>query len=143
MAHIPYGYNVQSGRAAIEPDASRRVTELFRLYLSGLSLSDAACQAGIQRCHASVAKMLTCKKYLGDAFYPPLISADVFEQAYIEKVKRARMLGRIREPELKHPPAKNVRFTASTPELLYEDPFAQAEYAYHLIKSEVIKDAGC
>jgi len=50
------------------------------------------------------------------------------------------MLGRIREPSPKKETIKRFRFTMPTPEQLYADPFKQAEYAYSLIESEVIKD---
>ena len=80
------------------------------------------------------------KRYLGDDFYPPIIDEDTFKQAEAERIKRARMLGRIREQAEPKKAFVRMRFTAPSPESLYEDPFAQAEYAYSLIESEVIAD---
>ena len=140
MAHTPYGYIIKNGIAVIDDRSANQVKELFHAYLSGLSLTDAAKRAGIKRCHSSIAKMLTCKRYLGDAFYPPIIDEDTFKQAEAEKIKRARMLGRIREQVEPKKSFVRMRFSAPSPETLYEDPFTQAEYAYSLIESEVIAD---
>jgi len=140
MAHTPYGYIIKNGIAVIDDRAANQVKELFHAYLSGLSLADAAKRAGIKRCHSSIAKMLTCKRYLGDAFYPPIIDEDTFKQAEAEKIKRARILGRIREQVEPKNSLVRMRFSAPSPETLYEDPFTQAEYAYSLIESEVIAD---
>jgi len=140
MAHTPYVYIIKNGIAVIDDRSANQVKELFHAYLSGLSLTDAAKRAGIKRCHSSIAKMLTCKRYLGDAFYPPIIDEDTFKQAEAEKIKRARMLGRIREQVEPKNSLVRMRFLAPSPETLYEDPFTQAEYAYSLIESEVIAD---
>jgi len=140
MAHTPYGYIIKNGIAFIDDKSANQVKELFRAYLSGLSLADAAKRAGIKRCHSSIAKMLTCRRYLGDAFYPPIIDEDTFKQAGAEKIKRARMLGRIREQAEPKKTLERMRFSAPSPETLYEDHFTQAEYAYSLIESEAIAD---
>ena len=140
MAHTPYGYIIKNGIAFIDDKLANQVKELFHAYISGFSLVDAAKRAGIKRCHSSIAKMLTCKRYLGDAFYPPIIDEDTFKQAEAEKIKRARMLGRIREKAEPKKSLERMRFSAPSPEALYEDPFTQAEYAYSLIESEVIAD---
>jgi len=140
MAHTPYGYIIKNGIAFIDDKLANQVKELFHAYISGFSLVDTAKRAGIKRCHSSIAKMLTCKRYLGDAFYPPIIDEDTFKQAEAEKIKRARMLGRIREKAEPKKSLERMRFSAPSPETLYEDPFTQAEYAYSLIESEVIAD---
>jgi len=142
MAHTPYGYIIKNGIAFIDDKLANQVKELFHAYISGFSLVDAAKRAGIKRCHSSIAKMLTCKRYLGDAFYPPIIDEDTFKQAEAEKIKRARMLGRIREKAEPKKSLERMRFSAPSPETLYEDPFTQAEYAYSLIESEVIEYGG-
>ena len=140
MVHTPYGYIIKNGIAVIDDRSANQVKELFRAYLSGLSLADAAKRAGIKRCHSSIAKMLTCRRYLGDAFYPPIIDEDTFKQTEAKKIKRARMLGRIREQVEPKNSLVRMCFSALSPETLYEDPFTQAEYAYSLIESEVIAD---
>ena len=140
MPHIPYGYKIENGIAVADQEAAARVKELYRIYLSGLSLSNAAKEAGIKGYHASIARMLTNKRYLGDGYYPQIIDKDTFDQAEAERLRRAEMLGRIREPAAKEKNLKRYWFSIAKLEHLYDDPFKQAEYAYSLIESEVIED---
>jgi DNA invertase Pin-like site-specific DNA recombinase len=95
MSHIPFGYTIQNGRAVVNEKEAVKIKELFEAYLSGLSLTEAAKKAGIKRYHTSIARMLTDKRYVEDKFYPPIISRDTFEEALLEKRKRAEALGRI------------------------------------------------
>ena len=137
MQHVLYGYMIQDGKAVIDQPAALKLKELYKAYLSGLSLIDAAEKAGIKRYHSTVAKMLT---NLGDDYYPQIIDNDIFEQVQAEKLKRAQMLGKIKKPSPKINVIKQFRFSMPTPEQLYDDPFRQAEYVYSLIESEVIKN---
>ena len=84
--------------------------------------------------------MLADKRYVEDKFYPPIISRDTFEKAQLERRRRAEALGRIYEHNGNEKKCLNFRFHASMPDKQYDDPFQQAEYAYSLIKSEVILD---
>lgn len=140
MGHTPYGYKIQDGKAVVDPVEASQLKELFEGYLSGLSMKDAAKQSGIKSYHATVAKMLTNKKYHGDAYYPQIIERDIFEQAGAEKLRRAKKLGRVREPAPREERLKKYKFTMPELEKLYENPFQQAEYAYNLIESEVVED---
>ncbi|WP_281742761.1 recombinase [Tepidanaerobacter syntrophicus] len=140
MSHIPFGYSIQNGRAVVNEKEAVKIKELFEAYLSGLSLTEAAKKAGIKRYHTSIARMLTDKRYVEDNFYPSIISRDIFEEAQLERRRRAEALGRIYEHKGNEKKCLNFRFHASMPDKLYDDPFQQAEYAYSLIKSEVILD---
>jgi hypothetical protein len=140
MSHIPFGYTIQNGRAVVNEEEAVKIKKLFEAYLSGLSLTEAAKNAGIKRYHTSIARMLTDKRYVEDKFYPPIISRDTFEEAQLEKRRRAEALGRIYEHKGNEKKYLNFRFYASLPDKLYDDPFQQAEYAYSLIGSEVISD---
>lgn len=140
MSHIPFGYIIQNGRAVINEEEAVKIKKLFEVYLSGLSLSEAAQKAGIKRYHTSVARMLADKRYVEDKFYPPIISRDTFEKAQLERRRRAEALGRIYEHKGNEKKILNFKFHASMPDNLYDDPFKQAEYAYSLIRSEVISD---
>ena len=42
MSHIPFGYTIQNGRAVINEEEAVKIKKLFKVYLSGLSLSEAA-----------------------------------------------------------------------------------------------------
>jgi hypothetical protein len=140
MSHIPFGYAIQNGRAVVNKEEAVKIKKLFEVYLSGLSLSKAAQKAGIKRYHTSVARMLADKRYVEDKFYPPIISKDTFEKAQLERHRRAETLGRIYDHKGNEEKYLNFRFHASMPDNLYDDPFQQAEYAYSLIRSEVISD---
>jgi len=138
--HIPFGYIIKNGKAIFDEKAATQIRDLFQLYLSGLSLADAAEKAGIKRCHASISRILTNKRYLGDDFYPQIINEEIFKQVEMEKLRRAQMLGRIREQEIPKSVIRKLQFAAQAPQHLYDDPFQQAEYAYSLIESKVIAD---
>lgn len=140
MPHIPYGYKIVEGKAVVDQMEASKLKELFNAYLSGLSLMDAAEKAGIKRYHATIARMLTNKRYLGDEYYPKIIDRDTFYKVEDEKIRRAKMLGRIWDGKPKDEVNKSFRFSMPTPDELYDDPFKQAEYAYSLIESEVIHD---
>lgn len=55
-------------------------------------------------------------------------------------MSRARALGRVRELKGKTEKPFPTRFTMPAVNTVYEDPFAQAAYAYSLIESEVAID---
>ena len=94
MRHIPYGYRIENGRAVLEPDEARRVRAFFEDYIRGASQQEAAKQNGILRAQATLGNMLRDKKYLGDGFYPPIISRETFERAQEERKRREKSLGR-------------------------------------------------
>lgn len=137
MGHTPYGYRIENGKAVVDEIASEKVKYLYKGYLEGLSLKDAAKKAGIDCYHSTVAKMLQNKHYLGDEFYPPIIDEDTFEKAKTEKQKRAEKLGRVWDPKEEAQVDPEMKFKAKPLEEKYDNPFKQAEYAYSLIESEV------
>ena len=137
MGHTPYGYRIENGKAVVDEIASEKVKYLYKGYLEGLSLKDAAKKAGIDCYHATASKMLQNKHYLGDEFYPPIIDEDTFEKAKTEKQKRAEKLGRVWDPKEEAQVDPEMKFKAKPLEEKYDNPFKQAEYAYSLIESEV------
>ncbi len=137
MGHTPYGYRIEYGNAVVDEIAAEKVRNLYRGYLAGLSLKDAAKKAGIDCYHSTAAKILQNKHYLGDDFYPPIIDEETFEKAKTERQKRAEKLGRIWEPKEEPKTDLEMKFKAKPLEQKYDNPFKQAEYAYSLIESEV------
>lgn len=133
MGHIPYGYTIENGKAAVNHAKAEQVVALFNAYLSGFSLTAAAKKAGICRCHASIAKMLADIRYVKDAFYAPVIDEGLFEKVQTERLRRAELSGRIREHKKKKV-FQVLNFSAPSPQRLYDDPFKQSEYAYSLIE---------
>jgi hypothetical protein len=109
-------YIIQNGRAVIYEEEAIKIKKLFEVYLSGLSLAEAAQKAGIKRYHTSVARMLADKRYVEDKFYPPIISRDTFEKAQLERRRRAEALGRIYEHKGNEKKCLNFRFHASMPD---------------------------
>ncbi|MDD4360492.1 MAG: recombinase, partial [Syntrophaceticus sp.] len=80
--------------------------------------------------------MLQNKRYLGDEYYPVIIDPDTFAAAEEERIRRAKKLGRIREPEVKKEVVYPSTFRTIDGTERFDDPFQQAEYAYSLIESE-------
>ena len=85
--------------------------------------------------------MLRNKRYLGDDYYPAIIDTETFERAEEERIKRAAALGRVwDEKEIIEEPEQTIIFTMGIVEQKYNNPIRQAEYAYSLIESEVIRN---
>ena len=46
MGHTPFGYKIENGIAVIDQPAADKLRQLYKNYLSGMSLSKAAAAAG-------------------------------------------------------------------------------------------------
>ena len=64
-----YGYKIKNGEVSVVKEEARVLRVLFDNYLSGMSLHSAAENAGLHLPHGSVKKLLTRKRYIGDAYY--------------------------------------------------------------------------
>lgn len=140
MSHTPYGYKIENGVAVIDEEKADSIRKLYQGYLSGLSLPEAAKEAGIDTYHGTAGKMLRNKRYLGDDYYPTIIEKEIFERAEDERIIRAEKLGRVFKP--KEIPKVNTPTKFMIGEVIqkYVNPFKQAEYAYSLIESEVVEN---
>ena len=138
MGHTPFGYKIVSGKAVVDEVAAGQIRKLYENYLSGLSLENAAKEAGINTYHGTVKKLLSNRYYLGDAFYPAIIDEDTFTKAALEGDRRSEKLGRnnrVQAPKVKKAP---TRFTfIESIAIQGVTPAQQAEYLYSLIESEV------
>jgi hypothetical protein len=133
-----YGYEIKNGAAVIDQAAAEKIRTLYQNYLSGMTLSKAAKEAGIDAWHGSVSRILENRHYLGDNFYPALIDPSTFDQAAEERMRRARKLGRTKGKSKEKPERiPPTRFHRLPSEKSFEDPKEQAEYLYSLIESEV------
>ena len=138
MGHTPFGYKIEGGKAVIDEVAAGQIRKLYENYLSGLSLENAAKEAGIKTYHGTVKKLLSNRHYLGDAFYPAIIDEDTFTKVALEGDRRSEKLGRdnrVQAPKVKKAP---TRFTfIESIAIQGVTPTEQAEYLYSLIESEV------
>jgi hypothetical protein len=140
MGHTPFGYRIENGKAVINEEAAEQIKTLFQSYLSGDSLATAAQKAGIKGFHSGIGRILRNKRYLGDEFYPAIIDKDTFNTAEAERIMRAEQLGRIRKPKQEKEAVYPTAFRLKEGIEEFDDPFAQAEYAYSLIETEVNKN---
>ena len=123
--------------AVIDEDAAGKLRKLYENYLSGLSLKDAAAEAGINTYHGTAKRLLKTRHYLGDDFYPAIVDEAVFQKAQEELTKRAAALGRLnRTPKEKVFTAPTI-FTIRDVKRHFPNPVEQAEYIYSMIESEV------
>ena len=76
--------------------------------------------------------------YLGDDFYPAIISKEIFDQVQAERVKRAAALGRLDRKSKRKPPKIPTQFCIGAIMEHYDSPATQAEYVYSLLNSEVV-----
>lgn len=100
-------------------------------------MKPAAENAGLDIFHGSAGRMLRNAHYLGDEYYPAIIEKELFDKAEEIRMARASSLGRVRELESDLKPKVNTEFTMPSLGMKFADPYAQAEYAYSLIESEV------
>lgn len=77
MGHTPFGYRIENGKAVIDEAAAAQVRDLHKNYLSGLSLTNAAKEAGLDLLHAGAKRMMLNRHYLGDDFYPAIIGSGI------------------------------------------------------------------
>lgn len=137
MGHTPYGYLIENGKAIIDEAAATQVRELYKNYLSGLSLTNAAKEAGLDLLHSGAKRMMRNSHYLGDDFYPAIIDKESFDAVEAELSKRSTKLGRndlYNASKQKVPTAFRLGDITEN----YDNPIRHTEYLYSLIESEVI-----
>lgn len=88
-ARIPYGYKIVNGEAQIDEEESDRLLNYFSLYFDGgLSMSEAAREAGLPYCSRSLPRLFSRKEYSGTDFYPPLVTEEYQKQLLKEFNRR-------------------------------------------------------
>lgn len=135
-----YGYMMINGKVAINEEQAEKVRGFFEFYISGQSLKAASDNAGLNIFHGSAGKMLRNKHYLGDDYYPAIITQKIFDKAEEIRIARANALGRIKEHKQVQKLKVPVQFYLKPVTMKYSDPFEQAEYIYSLIESEIYED---
>ena len=120
-----YGYRIIDGIAKIDESEACAIRAIFSGYISGMSLREAAENAGKPMVHSMVKRIIRNICYIGDDFYPAIVSRQTFTKANAELIRRAEKHGSGKR--LKAPPVY-TEFTLAEPEMQYDDPIAQAEY---------------
>lgn len=120
-----------------EEKAAGQVKVFFEKYISGLSLTVAGEQAGIDKTHSVMGRILKNVNYLGNDTYPAIIDKEIFDKAEEVRDKRAKDLGRVVElAAFTSPPPKERFKMKKADNKMPVDPFERAEYLYSLIESE-------
>jgi site-specific DNA recombinase len=106
--HMPIGYKLVNGKIRLDEPKAAVVKKIFSDYLFGVSTSALAkrlTEMGFPNAnnkaswnHGSIGKILENVKYLGDEFYPQMISTELFEQVQKRRKERCDQLGRSIQP---------------------------------------------
>ena len=126
-----YGYRIGNGIAVIDEQEVAVIIGIFNGYLSGMSLTAAAKNAGQPMVHSCVKNIIKRTCYAGDDFYPAIVSKQTLARANAELIRRADK--HCKGSRRKAPPIFK-EFTLSVPAMQFEDPIRQAEYVYSLIE---------
>jgi len=138
MKHTPYGYNIVGGKAVVDEEKAENLKKIIDAYLSGMSFAAAAETVGLKMSHCGVKRMIQNPKYLGDSFYPAILSEETARRIEEERLKRAKQLGRDKKAKKSFSLVHiEMEFTSPKAEPKYDDPVLQAQYAYSLIESGV------
>lgn len=136
MGHTPFGYRIENGTAVIDKTAATKLRQLYKNYLSGMSLSKAAAEAGIPTYHGTAKRLMETAHYLGDDFYPAIIDKDTYQKVQEERIRRATKLGRNNKKTQMREIQIPTHFYMKDDVALHDNPVRQAEYLYSLIESE-------
>lgn len=138
MKHTPYGYTIIDGNAVVNDKEAKIVQKICNNYISGMSLVASAKSVGLQMEHTGVKKLMLNKRYLGDEFYPAILTGEIMKKVEEERTHREKVLGRARKKEEKTDRGVvYIKFYIPKIDVKYENPEKQAEYAYSLIENEV------
>jgi len=105
---MPIGYKLVDGKIQLDEPKAAVVKKIFADYLSGVStsalakrLTEMAFPNANNKAswnHGSIGKILENVKYLGDEFYPQMISTEFFEHVQKRRKERCDQLGRSIQP---------------------------------------------
>lgn len=126
-----YGYKIINGKAVIDEAEAVVIIGIFNGYISGLSMKAAAENAGVLMAHSTVKKLLSRTAYIGDDYYPAIISRETFAKANGRRLHRANLHSH--EKRYTAPPIHKT-FDLAGAETHFDDPAQQAEYIYSLIE---------
>ena len=88
MAHIPFGYRIERGRAEIIPGEAEQIRLFMESYVNGLSVRAAGDKAGIDLDTSTLSSLLRNCLYLGTDYYPALIDRELYDRVQAAREKR-------------------------------------------------------
>ncbi|MGN0449902.1 MAG: hypothetical protein ACI4G0_06065 [Ruminococcus sp.] len=134
MKHTPYGYDIVGGAAVINEEQAANLRKLCENYLSGMSLVQAAKEVGLEMKHCGVKRLMQNPRYLGDDFYPAILTAEIAQAVEAERLRRDALYKGTRYTKEAVTTVIPTRFAMKRTAPKYQDPIKQAEYAYSQIK---------
>lgn len=137
MKHTPYGYDIVGGMAVINEEQAAAIRQTCENYLSGMSMTQAARAAGINLKHSGVKRLMLNPRYLGDDYYPAILTPEIAQSVEAERQRRDALYKGKRYTREEVTVFIPTAFTMRKLSTRYKDPVKQAEYAYSLIESEV------
>ena len=136
MKHTPFGYRIEDGTPVINVEQATAIRQTCLYYLSGMSFSAAAKEAGLQMVHSQVKRTLLNSRYLGEMGYPPILTKEIKEQVEAERQKREEAYGHERWKKGNTESRIYTVFSIPSIEEKYKDPIRQAEYAFSMLVPE-------
>lgn len=133
MKHTPYGYDIVGGMAVINAEQAAAIRQTCENYLSGMSMTQAARTAGIHATHSVVKKLMLNPRYLGDDFYPAILTPEITQAVETERRRRDALFKGTRYTREDAEVIIPTSFTMRKFSQKYKDPVKQAGYAYSLI----------
>lgn len=134
MKHTPYGYDIVGGAAVINEEQAANLRKLCENYLSGMSFIQAAKDVGLEMKHSGVKRLMQNPRYLGDNFYPAILTAEIAQAVETERLRRDALYKGTRYTKEAVTMVIPTRFSMKRTAPKYQDPIKQAEYAYSQIK---------
>lgn len=134
MKHTPYGYDIVGGAAVINEEQAANLRKLCENYLSGMSFVQAAKEVGLEMKHSGVKRLMQNPRYLGDDFYPAILTAEIAQAVEAERLRRDALYKGTRYTKEAVTTVIRTKFSMKRTAPKYQDPIKQAEYAYSQIK---------
>ena len=134
MKHTPYGYDIVGGAAVINEEQAANLRKLCENYLSGMSFVQAAKEVGLEMKHSGVKRLMQNPRYIGDDFYPAILTAEIAQAVEAERLRRDALYKGTRYTKEAVTTVIPTRFAMKRTTQKYQDTIKQAEYAYSQIK---------
>lgn len=98
MAHIPYGYRIEQGKAVPDPEQVQRFHLFLDAYLSGKSVKEATKVSGVDMSVSALLDYLRGGTYAGTDYYPCIVPEGTMERVRAELERRTHPGNRKTQP---------------------------------------------